>query len=413
MNKGCLIGLGAFLIIATIGLSVYFYQQNKSAPDNFESEKPVLADIVKKTVATGAIRPRQEVQVKPQVSGVVDELFVEAGQMVKKGDKLARIKLVPSEVNINNAQSNVDLARLRLQEAQRELERQREVYKKNLDVEEARLSYDNAKQEEERQRKLFEEGVVSQQEYNRFKVDLEIRKAALDNARIISGNNIKQFETNVDIRRQELNAAINNLQLLREGASNNSKQVANVVTSTLDGMVLDIPVEEGTSVIERNNFNEGTSIAIIADMSNLIFEGKVDEADVGKLREGMPMELTVGAIESGKFEATLEFISPKGIDEEGTVKFEVRAAVKSTEDIFLRAGYSANADIILDRRMQVVSIKERDVLFEEDTTYVEIKTGDREFEKRLIKLGLSDGIQVEVLEGVDTTQQVKVQLTKS
>ena len=125
------------------------------------------------------------------------------------------------------------------------------------------------------------------------------------------------------------------------------------------------------------------------------------------------MELTVGAIESGKFEATLEFISPKGIDEEGTVKFEVRAAVKSTEDIFLRAGYSANADIILDRRMQVVSIKERDVLFEEDTTYVEIKTGDREFEKRLIKLGLSDGIQVEVLEGVDTTQQVKVQLTKS
>ena len=160
MNKGCLIGLGAFLIIATIGLSVYFYQQNKRAPDNFESEKPVLADIVKKTVATGAIRPRQEVQVKPQVSGVVDELFVEAGQMVKKGDKLARIKLVPSEVNINNAQSNVELARLRLQEAQRELERQREVYKKNLDVEEARVSFENAEQEEERQRKLFEEGGI-------------------------------------------------------------------------------------------------------------------------------------------------------------------------------------------------------------------------------------------------------------
>ncbi|MCB0594204.1 MAG: efflux RND transporter periplasmic adaptor subunit, partial [Phaeodactylibacter sp.] len=307
MNKGCLIGLGAFLLIATIGLSVYFYQQNKRGPDNFETEKPILSDIVKKTVATGAIKPRQEVQVKPQVSGVVDELFVEAGQMVKKGDKLARIKLVPSEVNINNAQSNVELARLRLQEAQRELARQKEVYQKNLDVEEARVSFDNAKQEEERQRKLFEEGVVSQQDYNRFKVDLEIRKAALDNAKIISGNNIKQFETNVDIRRQELDAAINNLQLLREGASRNSKQVANIVTATLDGMVLDVPVEEGTSVIERNNFNEGTSIAIIADMGNLIFEGKVDEADVGKLREGMPMELTVGAIESGKFDATLEF----------------------------------------------------------------------------------------------------------
>ena len=413
MNKGCLIGLGAFLVIATIGLSVYFYQQNKRAPDNFETEQPVLTDIVKKTVATGAIRPRQEVHIKPQVSGVVDELFVEAGQMVKKGDQLARIKLVPSEVNINNAQSNVELARLRLQEAQRELERQREVYKKNLDVEEARVSFDNAKQEEERQRKLFEDGVVSQQDYNRFKVDLDIRKAALENARIVAGNNIKQFETNVDIRRQELDAAINNLQLLREGASRNSKQVANIVTSTLDGMVLDIPVEEGSSVIERNNFNEGTSIAIIANMNNLIFEGKVDEADVGKLKEGMPMELTVGAIETDKFEATLEFISPKGEDEEGTVKFEVRAAVRPTKEIFLRAGYSANADIILDRRKQVVSIKERDVLFEEDTTYVEIKNGSQEFEKRPVKLGLSDGIQVEVLEGVDTTHQVKVQLAKS
>lgn len=286
------------------------------------------------------------------------------------------------------------------------------MYKKNLDVEEARVSFENAKQEEERQRKLFEEGVVSQQDYNRFKVDLEIRKAALDNAKIVAANNIKQFETNVDIRRQELDAAINNLQLLREGASRKSQHVANIVTSTLDGMVLDVPVEEGSSVIERNNFNEGTSIAIIANMENLIFEGKVDEADVGKLREGMPMELTVGAIESDKFEATLEFISPKGEDEEGTVKFEVRAAVKPTEEAFLRAGYSANADIILDRRQQVVAVKERDVLFEEDMTFVEVKTGEREFEKRKVKLGLSDGIQVEILEGVDTTQQVKVQLAK-
>ncbi len=413
MNKGCLIGLGAFLVIATIGLSIYFYQQNKRAPDNFETEQPVLSDIVKKTVATGAIRPRQEVHIKPQVSGVVDELFVEAGQMVKKGDQLARIKLVPSEVNINNAQSNVELARLRLQEAQRELERQKEVFKKNLDVEEARVSYLNARQEEERQRQLLEDGVVSQQDYNRFKVDLEIREAALENAKIMATNNLKQFETNVDIRRQELDAAINNLQLLREGASRNSRQVANIVTSTLDGMVLDIPVEEGTSVIERNNFNEGTSIAIIANMNNLIFEGKVDEADVGKLREGMPMELTVGAIETDKFDATLEFISPKGEDEEGTVKFEVRAAVKPTEETFLRAGYSANADIILDRRQQVVAIKERDVLFEEDTTFVEIKNGSGEFEKRQVKLGLSDGILVEIVEGVDTTSQVKVQLAKS
>ena len=149
----------------------------------------------------------------------------------------------------------------------------------------------------ERQKGLFEEGVISQQEYQRFQVDLEIQKATYENAQITSGNSLKQFEVEVDIRKQELDAAINNLQLLREGASRNSKQVANIVVSTIDGMVLDVPVKEGTSVIERNNFNEGTSIAVIADMNSLIFEGNVDEADVGKLKEGMPLELTVGAIE--------------------------------------------------------------------------------------------------------------------
>jgi HlyD family secretion protein len=168
-------------------------------------------------------------------------------------------------------------------------------------------------------------------------------------------------------------------------------------------------VEEGSSVIERNNFNEGTSIAVVADMNALVFEGKVDESDVGKLKEGMPLLLTVGAIQNRQFDATLEFISPKGTDEEGTVKFELRAAVKPTEDIFLRAGYSANADIILDKREEVLSIKERDVLFEEDTTYVEVQTGDREFEKKAVQLGLSDGIQVEVLGGLDAESKVKVQ----
>ncbi len=412
MNKGCLIGLGAFLLLATIGLSVYFYQQNSKAPENYETEAPVIMDITQKTVATGAIRPRKEVQVKPQVSGVVDEIYVEEGQLVSKGQRLARIKLVPSEVNINTAKSNVELARLRLQDAKRELERQRNLNKQRLDVEEARARLENAEKEEERQRGLFEDGVISEQNYNSFKLDLQLAKAAFENAQVVAANSIRQFETEVDIREQELQAAINNLQLLREGASSNSRQVANVVTSTLDGMVLEIPVEEGTSVIERNNFNEGTSIAVVADMNALIFEGKVDESDVGKLKEGMPLLLTVGAIQDREFAATLEFISPKGVDEEGTVKFEVRAAVKPSEDIFLRAGYSANADIILDKREQVVAIKERDVLFEGDSTYVELKTGDRNFERQAIQLGLSDGIQVEVTKGLDTNSQVKVQ-TKS
>lgn len=408
-KPGCLIAIAAFFVLATIALSAYFYRQNRKSPEQFTAETPVVMDIVKKTIATGAIKPRREIAIKPQVSGVVDELFVEPGQTVSKGQRIARIRLVPSEVNINAAQSNVALARLRLQEAQRELQRQREVNARKLDVEDARANYENARLEEDRQRRLFKEGIIAEQDYNRFKLDLELRKAALDNAGILAANSLRSFETEVDIRKQELDAAIDNLALLRDGASRNSQQVANIVVSTLDGMVLDVPVKEGSSVIERNNFNEGTTIAVIADMNALIFEGKVDESDVGKLKEGMPLELTVGAIENLKFDAVLEFIAPKGQTEEGIVKFEVRAGIQPSKETFLRAGYSANADIILDKRKNVLSIKERDVIFEKDTTWVEVKTGERQFEKRIVTLGLSDGIQVEVVSGLDSAQEVKVQ----
>ena len=411
MNKGCLIALVSVLVIFSIGLGVYFYSQSKKDPVEYETNKPTVNDIIKKTVATGAIRPRKEVNIKPQVSGVIEALYVEAGEMVIKGQQIGKIKLVPSQVNINNAQSSVELSRIRYDQAQRELARQKEVFGKKLDVEGAKASFENAQREEERSRQLFEEGVISQQEYNAVKLDMELAKTEYENAQIISNNNLRQFESDVDIRKQELDAAINNLELLREGASKKSKQVANLVTSTVDGMVLDVPIEEGSSVIERNNFNEGTTIATVADMQSLIFEGKVDESDVGKLKEGMPLELTVGAIEGQTFEATLEYISPKGEEEEGTVKFEVRAAIKPTNDVFLRAGYSANADIILDRRDAVVSIKERDLIFENDSTFVEVQVGDQKFEKRQVEVGLSDGVQIEVKSGLDTTTQVKVQKT--
>lgn len=409
MNRGCLISLGAVLVILSIGLGVYFYQQSKKDPQEYEIVQPEIGEVIKKTVATGAIRPRQEVMVKPQVSGVVDELYVEPGEQVKKGQRLAKIKLIPSEVNINNAQSSVELARIRYEDAIRELERQKKVNQQNLDVESAKLAFENAEREELRNRQLLEEGVISEQTYNTFKLDLELQQAAYENAKIISNNSIGQLENTVDIRKQELDAAVNNLQLLREGASRKSRQVANVVTSTVDGMVLDVPVEEGTSVIERNNFNEGTTIASVADMNSLIFEGQVDESDVGKLQPGMPLLLTVGAIEGQTFEATLEYIAPKGVEEEGTVKFKVKAAIKPTSDVFLRAGYSANGDIILDQRQNVVTIKERDLLFEEGKTYVEIQIGDQEFEKQEVQVGLSDGVTIEVLNGIDTTTQIKVQ----
>lgn len=410
MNKGCLIAFGLFLLVGTAGLAYYFQTKDGNDMQNTELTKATIDNIIKKTVATGSIKPRKEVNIKPQVSGVVDRLYVEAGNVVKKGDKIARIKLVPSQVNINNAQSSVQLASIRFKEAQRELDRQRNVFSQKLDVENAKVSFENAEKEEERQKALFADGVISEIEYNRFKLDLNLQKATLENAKISANNNLKQFESEVDIRRQELEFAKDNLALLREGATKNSKQVSNIVVSTVDGMILDIPVEEGSSVIERNNFNEGTNIATVADMNSLIFEGKVDESDVGKLKEGMPLELTVGAIEDEKFNADLEYIAPKGVTEEGTVKFEVRAAIKPTSKTFLRAGYSASGDIILDRKDNVMVINERDLITskDSDSTFVQIKMGEKDFKKTQIQIGLSDGILVEVTSGLDTTQQIKV-----
>ena len=236
MNKGCLIALAVVFGILSIGLGYYFYHQSKKDPVVYEIEKPSIANIINKTVATGSIKPRQEVQIKPQVSGVIDQLYIEAGEAVKKGQKIAKIKLIPSQVSINNAQNQVEIAKIRYDEARRELVRQKDVFGKKLDVESARSNFDNAKKEEERNLQLFDQGVISEQEYNLVKRDLEIAKANFDNAEIVAGNTLKQFEADVDIRKQEMNAAINNLQLLREGASKNSKQINNIVVSTLDAV---------------------------------------------------------------------------------------------------------------------------------------------------------------------------------
>lgn len=409
MNKGCLIAAIITLGVLSIGLGAYFYRQSIKDPVIYEFESPEKKDIIRKTVATGSIKPRKEVQIKPQISGIVEVLYVEAGHLVKKGQQLARIKLVPSPVNVNNAESGVELARIRFRDAERELKRQEEIFKNSLDIQSALSSFENSKTEAERNKKLFEDGIISQQEYNRFVLDRDLRKTELENARILARNNLKQFENDFEIRKQELEAAITNLQLLKEGASRKYGQISNTVVSTVDGMVLDVPVEEGSSVIERNNFNEGTSIAVVADMNSLVFEGNIDESEVGKLKEGMPLELTIGAIEKDTFAAILEHISPQGVIEEGTVKFEVKAAITATKDAFLRAGYSASGNIILERKDNVWSIQERDVIFSGDSTFVEVQKGDQDFEKREVKLGLSDGIRIEVLDGLSDSEKVKVQ----
>ncbi len=397
--------------LASVGLVYYFMVQNKKDPTVYESVKPEVDDIIKKAVASGSIKPRKEVNIKPQVSGVIEKLYVEAGEMVTKGQKLALIKLIPSEVNINSAKSNRELAKIRYTDALREVERQRSVNSQQLDVAQAEANYNLASKELIRQSSLHEQGVISDQDMQGFELDAKIKKNALDNMKITSKNNLASSEIDVELRKQELDAASNNLQLLREGKTSNSRQVSNVVTSTMDGMVLDVPVEEGSSVIERNNFNEGTSIAIVADMGSLIFEGNIDESEVGKLKLGMPLVLKVGAIDGEEFGGILEFISPKGTIEEGTVNFKIKADIKNTNsETFLRAGYSANADIILEKREQVITINERDIEFKDDKAFVEVETGDQEYEKKEISIGLSDGVLIEITSGLDTTTLIKKKL---
>jgi HlyD family secretion protein len=250
-------------------------------------------------------------------------------------------------------------------------------------VNQAKITLEDARRDYERQKGLLEKGVIASAEFEDFEVAYSSAK-------------------------QELEAAENNLQLILEGQTSKTAETTNtLVRSTIEGMVLDVPVEIGNSVIESNTFNDGTTIASIADMGDMIFEGQIDETEVGKLQEGMPLILTIGAIDNARFNAALEHISPKGVEENGAIQFEIKANIELQKDFFIRAGYSANADIVLERVDSVMAIPENLLQFEGDSAYVEIETGPQEFEKRYIKTGLSDGINIEVVEGLALEEKVK------
>jgi len=345
--------IGIFLL--TI---VYLYNKSKQKPVIYKTDTPFFTSITRKTVATGSVIPRKEIEIKPVVSGIVEEIYVEAGKNVKKGQNIAKIRIIPDLVNLNNAEGRLDRAKIAL--------------------EDAKISYD-------REEKLFNEGVVPQSELQPIQVTYK-------NAR------------------QELDAAEANLELIREGVNKKSGKVTNtLITSTIDGMVLDIPVKVGSSVIEANTFNAGTTIATVADVKDMIFDGKVDETEVGKIKPGMGLLLSIGAIENDTFQATLKYIAPKGVVENGAVQFEIKADVALKEGQFIRAGYSANADIVLEKKDKVLAIPEGDLLFDGDSTLVEVETAPQKFEKRLIKTGLSDGINIEVVSGLTGKDKIKVQ----
>lgn len=349
------------LIVAIFGFSIfYLYQKDQEPPVKFATETPTTETIVKETVATGTIIPREEVPVKPNISGIIDKLFVKAGDTVKAGQLVAQLKVVPNVANLNNAKNQIRTANINL-------ENEKKVY--------------------DRQKELFEKGVIS-------------------------ANDFDLAQRSYDIAKQNLKAAQDTYEIVKNGTIEGIGDAATTeIKATISGMILDVPVKVGNQVIEANNFNEGTTLATIANTNDMIFEGKIDESEVGKIKEGLPLEITIGALEGKKFDAVLDYIAPQGVEENGAVQFEIEGTLKEREDnVFIRAGLSANASIILEKAENVIAIKESLVQFDKETKkpYVEVEIGDQQFDRKDIKLGISDGINVEIKEGISKDDKIKV-----
>ena len=362
------------LIVVVFGGALYYlWKKNQEDPITYASETPSEQTIVLKTVATGSIVPKEEVLIKPNISGVVEEVFVEAGEYVQQGDLIAQIKVIPNASTLTSAKNNIASNNNALQTAEINFKTQKALY--------------------DRQKELFDKGVIAANEFDQVNNTYLQAKQRVEQARI----DVTQSRQNYDIIKTGTTSGLGNIAQTQ-------------VRATVSGMVLDVPVKAGNQVIEANNFNEGTSIASLADVKKMIFEGKVDESEVGKIKEGLPLEITVGAIENEKFDAVLDYIAPKGVEENGAIQFEIKGTLKKIDSTFIRAGLSANASIILDKAENVLAIKEALVQYDKDTKkpYVEIAVGDQEFERKEVKLGLSDGIFVEVKDGLSKDDKIKV-----
>ncbi|MDD3004724.1 efflux RND transporter periplasmic adaptor subunit [Flavobacterium sp.] len=359
MKKRTTIIILVILAIAFVGALFYLFQKNQQSPIVYKTEKAEIKTIIKSTVATGKIVPKEEVLIKPNISGIIEEVYVEAGDDVKAGDLIAKIKVVPNVSSLNSAFNQVQSTKIDL---------------------------DNQEKLFNRQKTLFDKGVISAN-------DFDVAQTAYKQAQ------------------QNYRAAQQNVEIIKTGTSKSTANLAQtMIRSTVTGMVLDVPVKAGNQVIESNNFNEGTTIASLADVGNMIFEGKLDESEVGKIKLNLPLEITVGAIENKKFNAILDYIAPKGTEENGAVQFPIKGTLKNKENTFIRAGLSANASIILDKAEKVLAVKESLIQFDEKTkkSFVEVETGTQKFEKRTITLGVSDGIYVEIKSGITKDDKIKV-----
>ncbi len=359
MKKIITIIILVLIAITFVGALYYLYQKNQEDPIVYEAESASSQTIIKRTVATGSIVPKEEVLIKPNISGIIDEIYIEAGDRIKAGDLIARIRVIPNVSTLQSAKDAVTSAKITLDNEQR--------------------SYD-------RQKALFDKGVISANEFDN--VDVAYKRA-----------------------QQAYRSAQQNFEIVRTGTTSGLGTAANtMIRSTIDGMVLDVPVKAGNQVIESNNFNDGTTIATLADVNKMIFEGKVDESEVGKIKINLPLEITVGAIENKTFDAVLDYIAPKGVSENGAIQFDIKGTLNKADTTFIRAGLSANASIILAKVDSALALKEALVQYDPRTqqAFVEIQTGNQQFKRQDVVLGVSDGIYVEILEGLKEGDKVKV-----
>ena len=342
-----------------VGTFVFLYQKSRPKENVYEISTVQLKDLEKSTIVTGKIEPRDEVNIKPQISGIIAELYKEPGQTVKKDEVIAKVKVIPDMGSLSSAENRVRLAEINLAQAETDFQRME---------------------------KLYREKVVSAEDYEKSQVSL------------------KQARTEMASSKDALNIA-------REGISlSNAKMSTTLVRSTVDGLILDIPVKVGNSVILSNSFNDGTTIATVADMSNLIFRGNIDETEVGRIVEGMPVTITVGAVQNLKIPARLEYISPKGRETNGANQFEIKAALAVPDTVALRSGYGANAEIVLERATKAVCVPEAALEFSGDSTFVYVLTDSvpkQKFLRRQVETGLSNGVDIEVRNGVRVGEKVR------
>ena len=359
MKKYSKLIIAAIIALIFIGTFVFLWQKSQPKEVVYNEFTPKLDSIQKTTIITGKIEPRNEVNVKPQISGIIAELLKEPGQFVQKGEVIAKVKVIPDMSQLSSAEMRVRLADINLKQAQVDYQREENLYNQKL---------------------------VSADEYDKS-------KQALNQAK------------------HEKLAAEDALEVVRDGVSkSNASASSTLIRSTISGVILDIPVKVGNSVILSNTFNDGTTIATVANMNDLIFRGNIDETEVGQLVNGMNMKITIGALQDLKFDASLEYISPKAVESNGANQFEIKAAVKLSEGSKIRSGYSANAEIVLARADKVLSIPESAIEFSGDSTFVYVIKGEgknKTYDRTYVETGLSDGVSIEIKKGITAKDKVR------